>query len=160
MFETTYALTRSLTRDVTLRFLFRSYGAALIAALLAFAFVLHVTTRPEDSWLPGVLAGFLFASLRSLISAYRSGVRSADAFGSDPITLRLSDDGLEVTTSLSCVTSRWSAYPVVLSTRRYLYLTRVGLAQPFAIPASALSPEATAFLLDRVRHAGGRVRGA
>lgn len=149
-----------MARDLARRYLLRRYLLFLVVLLTLFLLVLRLAPRPQGSWLPGLVAGFSLAYLRSLVRAYRTAVRDAQSFGSDPVTLRLAEDQLEIVCPLFRQASSWPAFPSVAATVGYLVLQRRGSAQLLAIPSSALSPEATAFLVERIRRAGGRLLGA
>lgn len=158
MIEVTYSYTPAMARDAMRHFLWRNYGGILFGVLIALAWIPWAAVRPELRWFSGLVAGLVAAWLRSFVLAYRAGVRAADLFSSRPFTLRLTAAGLEFDSESFRGFSPWSAYPLVVSSPRYLYLTRTGTSQPLVLPVAPIGPDVVSFLLARVREAGGRVR--
>lgn len=157
MIEVTYAYTRPMVRDAAWRFLWHRHRFVLAILLLALVLSVWMATYANLRWLSGLLAGLVLAWSRSLVLAWRGTIRDAQAFVSTPLTLRLGDAGLEFDCELVRSFSPWRAFPLVVSTPAYLFLTRAGSAQPFVVPVASVGAETATFLVERVREAGGRV---
>jgi hypothetical protein len=158
MFQVTYSYTRPMVRDAMRYFLWRYSARRIIPIAIALVLSLWTATHVELRWFSGAFAGLVLAWGRSFVFDYRAAIHNAEVFISVPLTLRLTDTGVEVDCEITRSFIPWAAVQVVVCTSNYLFLTCSGSSRPFVVPVASIESEATSFLFARVREAGGRVR--
>jgi hypothetical protein len=162
MHQATLVYSPSLVRRAVLHFWWRVVGLRFMAALALVAVSLGVLVAGGDSsWLVGVLAsalalGILFAAALYVVHL-RGSLQRLAAMGTPSATLEATPTSLAITSSAGAATIPWSSITEIwrFETCWLLLLSR---AQFMTLPLAELAPEVSAFILERVRAAGGKLR--
>lgn len=159
-FEATYVYDRAFARASFRRLLGRLHGGALVAVAVAALWIPWAARFPELRVFAGFVGGVAFAYLLLLVGAYRAALATADLYSSSPITVRLSHEAISVESAPSSNVTRWSVFTELVATPHELVLMRRLSRIALVVPRAALGPEGAAFVLERARQAGARVRKA
>jgi YcxB-like protein len=163
MHRATLVYSKPLVRRAVLHFWWRVVGLRFLAALALVAIGLGgLVYGGDSSWLVGVLAsvlalGILFAAALYVVHS-RSSLRALAAMGNPSATLEACAASLSIASGAGAATLPWSSITEIwrFETCWLLLLSR---AQFLTLPLVDLAPDAAAFILERVRTAGGRVTG-
>jgi len=159
MFEGSYDYTPALARRAYRQWLWEASGGTLLALPLILLAAWVGLFSPGYRVLSAFALGALLTYLVLLVRSFSSTSRHAADYAGSPIRLRLDAAGITFSAAIIESTTPWSAVRGVMRTRDFLVLSRRGSSQPSLVPRVALTPEAVAFLEERVRSSGGRVRG-
>jgi hypothetical protein len=161
--EATLIYTEPLLRQAVFAFWRRSVGVGFAVALAVVALALGaLVAQGEASWLVGVLgtvfvAGVAFPTGLYFVH-YRNSMRKLREMGSPQATFCAEESSFTISSSIGTTKLQWSA---VKELWRFsdVWLLLYSKAQFSTLPVACLSPEMQAFVLQRVRAAGGKVGG-
>jgi hypothetical protein len=151
--EVAYVVDSSLRRQAVFDWLWYenvsvfAYSAVLVVCVLFMVFSVNLRL------FAAVVSGFALAYFMGLTHQLVAAARREPV----EIAIRLSDDAFVLRSPNVESTYGWSAIPSLSLTRRFVLL--IAGDRSLAIPRSALSDEALAFLVSAARAAGAKVRG-
>ena len=157
LFESSYEYTPALAARLARRELRSRYGGFLIALAMGFAWALLCLRSSTLHWLSGFLMGLVAAFALMLVRWYRGTIAAASAYSGAPISVRLDDAGIHLSSSVINSECPWTSVAAVHRIPEGLLLIRRGSQQAVPVPHQTLSPEAVAFVVTAVRTAGGRI---
>lgn len=162
-FETTLVYSAPLLRQAVFAFWRRSGGPGLVLALAIVALCIGVlVAQGNTSWMLGMLIavfvlGVAFASALYIVH-YRNSLRKFREMGGPEATFLVNDSSFTLSSAIGTTTLQWSAVKEVWQFSS-VWLLLYSKAQFSTLPVACLSPEMQAFVLQRVRAAGGKVGG-
>jgi len=161
--EATLIYTEPLLRTAVFVFWRRSIGVGFVAALLVVALCLgFLLARGDTSWVVGVLASVLFLGMVFVAALYlihyRTSLRKFRAMGAPQAIFRAEESSFTIVSGIGTVTYQWSAITELWQFPQ-VWLLLFSPAQFSTLPLACLPPEMQAYVLQRVRAAGGKVAG-
>ena len=159
--EATLIYTEPLLRHAVFAFWRRSVGIGFAIALVVVALSLGgLVAQGMYSWLVGALAtvlvlGASFAAALYFVH-YRSSLRKFREMGDPQATFRAEESSFTISSGIGTTTLQWSAVKEIWQFPG-IWLLLYSKAQFSTLPLACLSPEMQAFVLQRVRAAGGKV---
>ncbi len=162
MYQAVLTYDQRLIRRAVFSFWRRSVGIDLIAALLLLTGSLAVLLAAGDrSWLVGALGtvlvmGIVFAGAVYVIHS-TNALRKLQEMGPPTASFQAEEASFTVTSAIGTATFHWSVIKELWLFNGY-WLMLFSKAQFITLPLAGLAPELQAFILDRVRAAGGKVR--
>lgn len=162
MLRATLSYNRPLIRQAVLGFWWRSTGLRFFAAIILVALGFGELLRQGDtSWFVGVLgctlALCLVFPILLYVVHYLNSLRKFEAMGRPQGTLEISEETLSLASGAGHSTLPWSRVAELWQFRS-CWLLLFSKAQFITLPLADLSPEIRAFMLERVRASGGRIR--
>lgn len=156
----TLTYTRSALRKATLAFWRRTVGLTFPVVLLALmGWVVYSAANGDRSWELGALATALIVGCTVLLALYvvhyRSGLQKLRAMGEPVAEFRAEDEYFTVTSGMGTSSLKWASIQEVWRFDGF-WLVLFSKAQFMTIPLQDVAPEMQAFILDRVRAAGGK----
>jgi hypothetical protein len=155
VFTLSYRYTLPILRRYYLRELWHTQGGYLLSIPLLLAVAGWASLNPDFLWLSGFFAGVALTYIAVLYAGYRQVRRN---LVEDLVSVRLTDSGLHFEFAAMVTDLPWSGITSARLTKEGVILTSRATTRPVFLPTHAFSTEASAFLLSRVREAGGRVR--
>ena len=150
-----------LIRSVVVSYWWRLIGPAYIVAFVFMGgMFLALVSRGARSWPIGLFAGVLIfgavVPVAVLVAHYRQSMNRLKKMKPPQITFAMSKERFAVESSSSSSSVSWSA---VSEVRRYprFWLLFLAKSQFITLPLACFPEAAQAFLLERVRSAGGKV---
>lgn len=161
--KTTLVYSESLLRTAVWAYWRRSVGLGFGVAMALVAISLVVLlAQGERSWVVGVFATVLLFGVAAAVVLYvvhlRNALRVFRAMGRPEATFHAEADTFTVRSGAGAATLPWSAVEEVWPLPE-VWLLLYSKAQFSTLPTACLSPEMQAFVVERVRAAGGRVAG-
>ena len=162
MHRLTLTYTQALLRQAVAGFWWRVVGIRFLVALaLVAAALVKLLLDGDRSWLVGVLASAWVMGLAFMAALYvvhyRNALSRLRAMGEPRATLEVSVQSLSLASGAGTATLAWSAVAEVWQLRS-CWLLLLSKSQFMTLPRADMAPEAAAFILERVRASGGRVR--
>ena len=161
--EATLIYSEALLRQAVFAFWRRSVGVGFLAALLVAVLGLVVlVAQGMASWLVGTIAavlvlGITFAAVVYVVH-YRNSLRKFRQMDKPQATFRADESSFTMSSDIGTTTLQWSAVKELWQFPS-VWLLLYSKAQFSTLPLACLSPETQAFVLQRVRAAGGKVAG-
>ena len=161
--EATLIYSEALLRQAVFAFWRRSVGVGFLAALLVAVLGLVVlVAQGMASWLVGTIAavlvlGIAFATFVYIVH-YRNSLRKFRQMDKPQATFRADESSFTIISDIGPTTLQWSAVKELWQFPS-VWLLLYSKAQFSTLPLACLSPETQAFILQRVRAAGGKVAG-
>lgn len=151
MYESSYAVSEAQGRHMVRQWLWHTEGAAICGAgtllcLSVVGMVLSNGARALFGFLAGIACCWLVSYARAVF-----GRRADRDTEHEEVSLRLTDEALEMSSALAHSQMTWKGFRRAVLTTDYLVLVRRSPYQPVAIPRAALSDGAIAFIQQRVR---------
>lgn len=161
--EATLIFTEPLLRAAVFAFWRRSIGVGFVVALLLVAISLgFLLVQGDTSWVVGALAAVLFFGVAFAAALYllhyRAALRKFRAMGNPQATFRVDESSFTLVSSVGTVTYQWSAIKELWRFPK-VWLVLFSPAQFSTLPVECLPPEMQAYVLQRVRVAGGKIAG-
>lgn len=153
---------KPLIRRAVRSFWWRVVGLRFFMALAVVAVSLVMRIRGGDtSWVVGALASVLALGIVFMVALYvvhyRNSLHKLKAMGDAQATLDASETSLSLSSAAGTATLPWSGVTEVWQFKSY-WLLMLSKSQFMTLPLASLTPEATAFILARIRASGGKVR--
>jgi hypothetical protein len=152
---------RKLVRSVVLAYWWRLVGPGYIVALVfSTGMLLAKVSDGARSWLIGLFGGLLlFGALFPLVGLtlyYRQAMLRLRKMKPPQVAITMSEERFGIESTISSSSVSWSAVSEVRCHPRFwlLFLTK---SQFITIPLESFPEIARAYLLDRVKSAGGKV---
>jgi YcxB-like protein len=147
-----------LLRQAVLRFWWRLIGARFVIALVVMAAGLAwLVSHGDRSWFVGVLATGLTLSVAFIFLIYfvhyRSAMRKFKNMGEPKGTLTVSETSLTISSGAGSSTIPWSAVTELWQFPAF-WLMFFSKSQFVTLPLADFTPEAKAFVLERLKTAG------
>jgi drug/metabolite transporter (DMT)-like permease len=161
--EATLIYSESLLRQAVFAFWRRSVGIGFIIALLVAVLGLIVLiAQGMASWLVGTLAAVLalgigFATAVYVVH-YRKSLRKFRQMDKPRATFRADESSFTMSSDIGTTTLQWSAVKELWQFPS-VWLLLYSKAQFSTLPLACLPPETQAYIVQRVRAAGGKVDG-
>lgn len=134
----------------------------VLAAAAAIAMLCWLLARGDRSWLVGLMGTAVLLGLVMPIAVYvvhyRNSMRRFRAMGQPTGELVADDAGITISSDVGSSTVRWELVKEVWCSDT-VWLLLFSRAQFATLPLADLSAELRAYVLDRVRAAGGKVSG-
>jgi hypothetical protein len=148
-------------RRAVFRFWWRVVGIRLVIALVVTAAGLVVLVADGNtSWFVGVLATVLAFGIAIMvalyITPYRNALQVLKKMGAPEGTFTASESSLSMSSGAGSGTFPWSAVTELWQFPD-LWLMFFSKSQFVTLPLADFSPEAKAFVLERVRASGGKI---
>lgn len=161
--ETTLIYSESLLRQAVFAFWRRSVGLGFILMLVALAASLGVLVAlGAASWLIGTLAAVVViaAALAAALYVvhYRNSLRKFREMDKPRATFRADESSFTMSSDVGTTTLQWSAVKELWQFPS-VWLLLYSKTKFSTLPLACLPPETQAFVLQRVRAAGGKVAG-
>jgi hypothetical protein len=161
--QTTLIYTEPVLRQAVFAFWRRSVGVGFIIALAVVALSLGaLIAQGAASWLVAALSTVLVVGVAFAVALYvvhyRNSLRKFRELGSPQATFRAEESSFTISSGIGITTLQWSAVKEVWQFPG-VWLLLYSKAQFSTLPVACLSPEMQAFVLQRVRAAGGKVGG-
>lgn len=161
--QATLIYTERVLREAAFAYWRRSVGVGFLVALTVVALSLGVlVAQGETSWLVGVLGsvlvlGVAFAAALYFIH-YRNSLRRLRDMGNPQATFRAEESSFTLSSGIGTTTLQWSAVKELWQFPG-VWLLLYSKAQFSTLPVACLSVEMQAYVMQRVRDAGGKVCG-
>lgn len=157
--ELTYS--EPLIRYAVLRFWWRVVGVRFLVALVLLIISLSALVRNGDtSWVVGSLGAVLTLAFTFIVALYfvhyRNSIRKFRVMGKPQATLVASEASLFISSGAGSTTLPWSSVAAVWQFTS-CWLLLFSKAHFATLPLATIGPEARAFILERVRTAGGKI---
>lgn len=153
---------RPLIRQAVRGFWWRVVGLRFLVTLAVMVAYLIMRIRDGDtSWVVGALASMIALGIAFMAALYvvhyRNALHKLEAMGNAQATLDASETSLSLSSAAGTATLPWSA---VMEVWRFksCWLLLFSKSQFVTLPLANLSADAAAFILDRIRASGGKVR--
>jgi hypothetical protein len=161
--EATLIFTEPLLRKAVFAFWRRSIGVGFVVALLVVALCLgFLLAQGDASWVVGVLATVLSLGVVFVVALYfihyRTSLHKFRAMGQPQATFRANESSFTIISGVGTVTYQWSAIKELWQFPQ-VWLLLFSPAQFSTLPVACMPPEMQAYVLQRVRAAGGKVAG-
>jgi len=161
--EATLIYSESLLRQAVFGFWHRSVGIGFFVALLIAALGLVVLVAlGQSSWIIGGLAAVLLLGIAFAIVVYvvhyRNSLRRFRQMDKPRSTLRADESSFTMSSDIGTTTLQWSAVKELWQFPS-VWLLLYSKSQFSTLPLACLSPETQAYIVERVRAAGGKVDG-
>ncbi len=152
---------KPLIRQAVRCFWWRVVGLRFVGALAVLAAYLIMRIRDGDtSWVVGALASVLLLGIAFMAALYvvhyRNALHKLKAMANAQATLDASETSVSLSSAGGTATLPWSAVTEVWRFKS-CWLLLFSKSQFVTLPLANLSPEATAFILDRIRASGGKI---
>ena len=152
---------KHLLQRAVFRFWWRVVGIRLVIALVVTAAGLVVLVADGNtSWFVGVLATVLAFGIAIMVALYITHYRNAlqvlKKMGAPEGTFTASESSLSLSSGAGSGTFPWSAVTELWQFPD-LWLMFFSKSQYVTLPLADFSPEAKAFVLERVRASGGKI---
>jgi hypothetical protein len=162
MHRTTLNFNESLVRHAVRGYWWRAVGFRFLMALALVAIGFFLSIHEGDtSWFTGVLGSVLavgiFFSIALYAAHYRNAVQKLRAMGSPQAVLEASDSSLSLTSGAGSASLPWSAITEIWQLKA-CWLLLLSKSQFVTLPLADVTPDLEAFILAKVRAAGGKVR--
>ena len=161
MHEITLTYSESIIRQAVLGFWWRVIGLRFLIAFGGVAVGLGVLlSKGNDSWIVGVLASSLAMSIAFAVAMYfvhfRNSMQKLRAMGERQALLTASATEISFSSGAGSATLPWSAVAEVWQFET-CWLLLLSKAQFVTLPLIDMNLEVQAFILERVRNAGGKI---
>ena len=159
--STTLHFTKPLLRQAVRGFWWRVVGFRFLLALVLVATgLIMAVQRGDTSWLVGVLGSVCALGIGFAVALYvvhyRNSVNKLHAMGRPHATLEVCDSQMTVSSGAGTSSFPWATVTEVWQFNT-CWLLVLSKSQFLTLPLADLPPELAAFLLARVRAAGGKV---
>jgi hypothetical protein len=161
--EATLIYSESLLRQAVFGFWHRSVGIGFFVALLIAALGLVVLVAlGQSSWIIGGLAivllvGIVFALVVYVVH-YRRSLQKFHQMSQPRALFRADESSFTMSSDIGTTTLQWSAVKELWQFPS-VWLLLYSKSQFSTLPLACLSPETQAYIVERVRAAGGKVDG-
>lgn len=150
-----------LLRQAVLRFWWRLIGVRFVIALVAMAAGLAwLVAHGDRSWFVGVLATVLALAVAFVVIIYfvhyRSAMRRFKNLGEPEATLTVSETSFTMSSGAGSGTFPWSAVTELWQFPAF-WLMFFSPGQFVTLPLADFTPEAQAFVLERLKAAGAKI---
>lgn len=162
MHRLTLTYSPPLLRQAVAGFWWRVIGLRFLVALaVVVAALVKLVLDGDRSWLVGVLASAMVMGIAFMAALYvvhhRNALSRLRAMGEPQATLEASAESLSLASGAGTAMLPWSAVAEVWQLRSW-WLLLLSRSQFLTLPLADMTPEAAAFIVERVRASGGRVR--
>jgi len=132
----------------------------VIALVLVAAILVWIVSNGDTSWVVGVAATVLAIGIVFMVALYvvqyRNTLYKFRAMGEPEATFTASEASLSVSSGLGSSTVPWSSVTEVWQFPSF-WLLCFSKAQFSTLPIADITPEARAFILQRVQASGGKI---
>jgi len=158
--QATLTFSEPLIRRAVVAFWRRTIGVGFFVALAILIVSLTYMVRAGDrSWVVGVLASVLAMGVGFpvlfFVAHYRNSMAKLRAMGSPTASLIASESALSLSSGAGSASLPWSSVSELWQFPTF-WLLLLSKAQFVTLPLSGITPDAQAFILQRVRAAGGK----
>jgi hypothetical protein len=158
--ETTLIYSKALLRQAVFAFWQRSVGVGFLAALLVAVLGLGVLiAQGMASWIVGAVAAVLVLGIGFAAAVYvvhyRNSLRKFRQMDKPQATFRADESSFTIISDMGPTTLQWSAVKELWQFPS-VWLLLYSKAQFSTLPLACLSPETQAYIVERVRAAGGK----
>jgi hypothetical protein len=159
--EATLIYDKELLNQSVFAFWKRSVGVGFFVALLVAALGLVVLVAlGQSSWIIGGLAVVLLVGIAFAVAVYvahyRKSLRRFHQMDNPQATFRAEESSFTMVSDIGTTTLQWSAVKELWQFPR-VWLLLYSKSQFSTLPLACLSPETQAYIVERVRAAGGKV---
>jgi len=160
--QITLRYNETLLRRAVLCFWWRVVGLSYVIWLvIAAAALIWLVSNGNASWLVGVLGTVLAMGIVLHVSIYvvhyRRALRKFEAMGDPEGTFTATESSFSVSFGAGSSTLPWSSVTEVWQFPSF-WLLFFSKAQFITLPLADITPEAKAFILERVEASGGKIR--
>lgn len=161
--QATLLYSEPLLRRAVVAFWRRTVGRGFLVAQVAVAVCLAALLRQGDrSWVVGAFATILVLSVAFLAALYvvhyRNAMGKFREMGAPQASMLAEESGFTFASGIGSSSLRWASVREVWRFDE-VWLLLFSKAQFVTLPVGCLPPEMRAFILERVKAAGGKVEG-